>query len=283
MIVRLLLLACVAMLALPLFAADGCEGGVCPIDLGDEESTDAVEPVTEVFEPEGSDKDLQPVKLEGANKMNSTEVDKTVTEEAQSMDLWALIASDNPGKALDIVDKVKPGEDYNPARTRTTLEKNWPVAVIETKYGNIYLGLYEDEAPNTVASFVYLISNKYYNGLTFHRVVPNFVIQGGDPKGTGSGGPGYEFGLEISDKWKHETGVLSMARTSDPNSNGSQFFLTHCPTPHLDGNYTAFGWVLQGQKVVDSIKQGDKMLSVKVLCKRGHDYIPKPYSGKLPY
>jgi len=138
-------------------------------------------------------------------------------------------------------------------------------ASIETDKGIIELEFYGDKAPLTVFSFVNLASRGYFDGISYHRVVPGFVIQGGDPTGTGSGGPGYQFGLEVNKELKHSAaGILSMARTNDPNSNGSQYFITLAPTPNLDMQYTVFGKVTKGLDVVLSIKQGDKMNKITV-------------------
>lgn len=138
-------------------------------------------------------------------------------------------------------------------------------AVIETDKGNIVLELFEDEAPNTVANFVKLINKGYYNGLKFHRVIPNFVIQGGCPIGNGTGGPGYTIKCEINPK-KHLTGTLSMAHAGK-DTGGSQFFITHSPQPHLDGVHTVFGQVIEGMDVVNAIRQGDVMKQIKVVEK----------------
>jgi peptidyl-prolyl cis-trans isomerase B (cyclophilin B) len=136
------------------------------------------------------------------------------------------------------------------------------LATIETDRGSIELELYPMYAPNTVNNFVFLAREGFYDGVTFHRVIPNFVIQGGDPIGTGSGGPGYKFADEIKgNPLKHETGVISMANAG-PNTNGSQFFITHSPQPHLDGRHTVFGKVIKGQDVVSAIRQGDTMTRV---------------------
>ena len=130
---------------------------------------------------------------------------------------------------------------------------------IETHKGVIELELYPNHAPKTVNNFVFLARKGFYDGVSFHRVISNFMIQGGDPTGTGAGGPGYSFEDEISDNpLTHETGVISMANAG-PNTNGSQFFITHSPQPHLNGKHTVFGKVISGQNVVDSIRQGDKM------------------------
>ena len=133
---------------------------------------------------------------------------------------------------------------------------------METNKGTIEIDLYAQYAPKTVNNFVFLTQEGYYDGVSFHRVIPNFVIQGGDPTGTGRGGPGYRFEDEFKDNpLKHETGVLSMAN-SGPGTNGSQFFITHSPQPHLDGKHTVFGKVVSGMDVVDAIKPGDKMIKV---------------------
>lgn len=138
------------------------------------------------------------------------------------------------------------------------------LVTMETSQGNIELELYPQYAPKTVNNFVFLIREGYYDGVTFHRVIKNFVIQGGDPTGTGRGGPGYQFEDEFrGNPLKHETGVISMANAG-PGTNGSQFFITHSPQPHLDGNHTVFGKVVQGQEVVNAIKQGDWMEKVTV-------------------
>jgi peptidyl-prolyl cis-trans isomerase B (cyclophilin B) len=137
-------------------------------------------------------------------------------------------------------------------------------ATIETNRGNIEIELYPQYAPNTVNNFVFLAEEGFYDVITFHRVIGNFMVQGGDPTGTGSGGPGYRFGDEFdSNPLKHETGALSMANAG-PNTNGSQFFITHAPQPHLDGRHTVFGKVTSGQDVVDAIQQGDTMNTVKI-------------------
>jgi peptidyl-prolyl cis-trans isomerase B (cyclophilin B) len=138
------------------------------------------------------------------------------------------------------------------------------VGLMETEKGTIKLELYPQHAPQTVNNFIFLAREGYYDGVAFHRVIPNFVIQGGDPTGSGCGGPGYKFADETKgNPLKHETGSLSMANAG-PNSNGSQFFITHSPQPHLDGKHTVFGKVVAGQEVVDAIRPGDKMVRVVV-------------------
>ncbi len=137
-------------------------------------------------------------------------------------------------------------------------------ARIDTDKGTIEVELYAAHAPQTVNHFVFLAREGYYDGVAFHRVIPNFVIQGGDPTGTGRGGPGYQFADETrGNPLKHETGSLSMANAG-PNTNGSQFFITHSPQPHLDGKHTVFGKVIAGQEVVAAIRPGDKMVRVAI-------------------
>ena len=134
-----------------------------------------------------------------------------------------------------------------------------PIVTIEMESGDtVKLELYPEIAPNTVASFVSLVQKGFYDGLIFHRVIPGFMIQGGDPTGTGMGGPGYtikgEFsGNGIANPLKHTRGVISMARSMMPDSAGSQFFIMHKDAPHLDGEYAAFGMVIDGMDVVDEI------------------------------
>jgi peptidyl-prolyl cis-trans isomerase B (cyclophilin B) len=129
--------------------------------------------------------------------------------------------------------------------------------LLKTSKGEIELELTPEKTPMTVASFVNLIQRGYYDGITFHRVIGDFMIQGGDPTGTGRGGPGYQFADEFDPTLRHSgPGILSMANAG-PGTNGSQFFITHVATPHLDGRHTVFGRVVRGQDVVNSIRQGD--------------------------
>jgi peptidyl-prolyl cis-trans isomerase B (cyclophilin B) len=142
-------------------------------------------------------------------------------------------------------------------------------ANFQTDRGTIHVTLFADQVPVTVASFVNLARRKYYDGLSFHRVIPNFMIQGGCPEGSGRGGPGYKFDDEIVASLRHEKGVLSMANAGSfggKGTNGSQFFITHGPTPHLDGKHTVFGKVVgaEDQKVVDSVRQGDQIVAVTI-------------------
>jgi peptidyl-prolyl cis-trans isomerase B (cyclophilin B) len=138
--------------------------------------------------------------------------------------------------------------------------------IVKTSKGDIEGTLYPSKTPLTVANFLNLARRGYYNNITFHRVIPDFMIQGGDPSGTGRGGPGYTFEDECRPDLKHDKpGIFSMANTGRPASNGSQFFITHVPTPWLDGKHTVFGEVTKGQDVVNAIKQGDKILSIEIL------------------
>jgi peptidyl-prolyl cis-trans isomerase B (cyclophilin B) len=138
------------------------------------------------------------------------------------------------------------------------------VATVETDRGAIVLELYPAHAPKTVNNFVFLARQGFYDGLKFHRVIPDFVIQGGDPTGTGSGGPGYKFEDEVENNpLTHETGAISMANAG-ANTNGSQFFITLGPQPHLNGKHTVFGQVIHGQEVVELVQQGDKIIRVTI-------------------
>jgi len=144
-----------------------------------------------------------------------------------------------------------------------------PVVTIEMEDGGLIKAeLYPEVAPNTVNNFLHLVSKGFYNGVCFHRVIPGFMIQGGDPTGTGMGGPGYSIKGEFSSNrfanaLKHDRGVLSMARSSRPDSAGSQFFIMHEKSPHLDGDYAAFGKVVEGIEVVDKIVKTPRNYSDK--------------------
>lgn len=149
-----------------------------------------------------------------------------------------------------------PAMEIDPAKSYT--------ATIETTKGDIVLELDPQHAPKTVNNFVFLARQGFYDGVTFHRVIANFMIQGGDPTGSGRGGPGYRFEDEVKhNPLKHGAKVISMANAG-PNTNGSQFFITHSPQPHLDGKHTVFGKVVEGSDVVDAIRQGDKMTKVTI-------------------
>lgn len=167
---------------------------------------------------------------------------------------------------------------YNILMKRVLLMANNPVVTIEMENSKVIKAeLYPDTAPNTVNNFISLISKGFYDGLTFHRVIYGFMIQGGCPEGTGCGGPGYSIKGEFSqngfeNNLKHTEGVLSMARSMMPNSAGSQFFIMHKAAPHLDGQYAAFGKVTEGMDVVNEIAEcdtdfADKPLDAQVIKK----------------
>ena len=135
---------------------------------------------------------------------------------------------------------------------------------LKTDKGDIDATLFASKTPMTCASFLNLAKRGYYDGISFHRVIANFMIQGGDPTGTGRGGPGYKFADEFHPDLKHtKAGIFSMANAG-PGTNGSQFFITHGPTPHLNGNHSVFGEVTAGQDVVNAIAQGDKIQSITI-------------------
>ncbi len=137
-------------------------------------------------------------------------------------------------------------------------------ATFKTSRGEIVADLFAKEAPKTVNNFVFLARDKFYDGTVFHRVIADFMVQGGDPTATGRGGPGYRFEDEFKgNPHKHEVGSLSMANAG-PNTNGSQFFITHVATDWLNGKHTVFGKVSKGQEVVDAIQQGDQLTSVTI-------------------
>jgi peptidyl-prolyl cis-trans isomerase B (cyclophilin B) len=137
--------------------------------------------------------------------------------------------------------------------------------ILHTSKGDIEATLFASKVPMTVANYLNLARQGFYDGLTFHRVIANFMIQGGDPTGTGRGGPGYKFADEFDDSLRHsKPGIFSMANAG-PNTNGSQFFITHVPTPHLDGKHSVFGEVTKGQDVVNQITKGDTILRIEIL------------------
>ncbi len=157
-----------------------------------------------------------------------------------------------------------PIKQYDTAPPLTIDTKKTYTATFDTTKGKIVIELFAADAPTTVNNFVFLARDGFYDGTIFHRVIANFMIQGGDPLGLGTGGPGYKFRDETAgNPNRHKTGTLSMAN-SGPNSNGSQFFITHAPQPHLDGKHTVFGQVKSGQPVVDAIEKGDTLNSVTI-------------------
>ena len=155
-----------------------------------------------------------------------------------------------------------PAKQYKtPPPMTINIQKTYKI-VMETTRGTIELELFPVYAPKTVNNFVFLANEGFYDGVSFHRVIANFMVQGGDPTGTGAGGPGYRFEDETyGNPLKHESKVISMANAG-PNTNGSQFFITHSPQPHLNGRHTVFGKVTVGADIVDAIRQGDKMIKV---------------------
>jgi peptidyl-prolyl cis-trans isomerase B (cyclophilin B) len=158
-----------------------------------------------------------------------------------------------------------PPKQWNtPPAMQIDTEKTFQ-AKMETSRGTVDLSLDPKSAPTAVNNFVFLAREGFYDNLVFHRVIPNFMVQGGDPTGTGRGGPGYRFNDEFgADELKHEKGVISLANAG-PNTNGSQFFITHLPQPHLDGHHKVFGRVTSGQDVVDTIQQNDTLSSVTII------------------
>lgn len=169
-------------------------------------------------------------------------------------------------------------------REKESKADDLPRVKLETNRGILIIELFENEAPETVGNFIHLVEKGFYDGLTFHRVLPGFMAQGGDPEGTGSGGPGYTIYDEVKkpNYRRHFRGSLSMAKTALPDTGGSQFFLTFRSTPHLDGKHTAFGRVIEGQDVLpkiqrrqpDSTTPPDKIIKAEVVRKRDHKYEP---------
>jgi peptidyl-prolyl cis-trans isomerase B (cyclophilin B) len=184
---------------------------------------------------------------------------------------------------------VKDGGCYHPGFSRESSQRReremtepLPQVHMGTSKGEILLELFEDDAPNTVANFINLAESGFYDGIVFHRVVPNFVVQAGDPQTKdpakkalwGTGGPGYCIDCETDgNERKHEPKFLSMAHAG-LNTGGSQFFITHTATPHLDGKHTVFGRVVEGHDVVDAIAEGDQIEKAMVRAKRDHEYAP---------
>lgn len=155
------------------------------------------------------------------------------------------------------------GNHHN-APHKVTKGISMKTATIQTNKGTIKLELFDEKVPKTVANFEKLAGEGFYDGLKFHRVIPDFMVQTGCPSGTGTGGPGYKFADEFHPDLKHDgPGILSMANAG-PNTNGSQFFITHVETPWLDNKHSVFGKVLEGQDIVDTIEQGDVMEKVTV-------------------
>ncbi len=190
-------------------------------------------------------------------------------------------------RLLGMVDQYRETwENENAIRAAEEKAKNLPSVKLETTQGDIVVELFENEAPNTTANFISLVESKFYDGLTFHRVIPGFMAQGGDPDGDGSGGPGYTIHDECRQEnhRNHFRGSLSMGKTSEPDSGGSQFFITFLPTGHLDGKHTVFGRVVEGMRVLAKLQRTegvpgvpgppDKIIKATVLSKRPHAYKP---------
>lgn len=216
-----------------------------------------------------NDFDAAVQRLEAAVK-NKAAISGTMAFDAESMLLEARETAGHWKKELEI-------------RAAEATADDLPRVRIETSKGDIDVELFENEAPNTVANFIDLVDKQFYDGTCFHRVLPNFMAQGGDPtsrdpdaKDIGSGGPGYMIKDELpKDRYRrHFRGSLAMAHPQQPDSNGSQFYLTHRPTGHLDGMHTVFGRVLKGQDVVDKLELKDKVIRATVLRKRNHEYRP---------
>jgi cyclophilin family peptidyl-prolyl cis-trans isomerase len=189
----------------------------------------------------------------------------------------AIVDAGYPASMKPRIDRYIPGlneiaEAWKAEQTLIAAEKDLPRVEFETDQGRIVITLFEDDAPNTVASFITLTEQGFYDGLVFHRVVPHFVVQGGDPDGTGSGGPGYSIKCEMGRK--HFRGSLGMARSEDPDSAGSQFYfcLSAATTHHLDAGYCVFGRVSEGLDVMDKLRLGGKVIKARVLNRRAHDY-----------
>ncbi|REJ69659.1 MAG: peptidylprolyl isomerase [Planctomycetota bacterium] len=190
-------------------------------------------------------------------------------------------------QSLDYYKKI--WEEEKAYRAAEALADDLPRVKFETNKGDIIIELFENEAPNTVANLISLVDKKYYDGLTFHRVLPGFMAQGGCPDGTGGGGPGYNIKCECrqAKHRKHFRGSLSMAKTSAPNTGGSQFFLCFVPTQHLDGQHTVFGRVIEGLDVLAELQQRDpsspfasqitpdRIEKATVIRRRDHEYSPE--------
>ncbi len=188
-----------------------------------------------------------------------------------------------PGKLDELIGKWAEEEK---ARAADAKRDDNPRVQLETDRGTIVLELFEDTAPNTVANFVWLVENGFYDGIKFHRIIAAFMAQGGDPTGTGSGGCGYDIKDELKGNTRfHWRGTLSMAKTSAPDSGNSQFFMNYVPTPHLNERHTVFGRILEGQEVADALVVGDAIKKGTVLRKRAHEYKPEtiPAPGRTPW
>lgn len=244
-------------------------------DLGDTSDT-IINALNAEYKAARSDKinDARVAILEAADKLKHPMNVQALAEDTRDPDYVVRLKAaemlrlsppaDAPPARLTI-GKVDTGHDRNYWRRMAELSesKKNPIAVIHTKKGNIKIELYAQDAPMTVDNFIQLSKNGFYNGLSFMRVVPNFVIQGGDPREDTNGGPGYQIRCEINLK-RYETGTVGMA-LSGKDTGGSQFFITHSPQPHLDGGYTVFGQVIEGMDVVNRIARGDRIERVEIV------------------
>lgn len=217
----------------------------------------------------------------------------TIAKEAKKLDSQAT------AQLNDIPKRREAWNKEQEIRKKEAEADDLPRVKLETTKGTIVLELFENEAPQTVGNFVSLVEKKFYDGVKFHRVIPGFMAQGGDPQGTGGGGPGYTIYDECSreDHRRHFRGSLSMAKTAEPNSGGSQFFIAYQATTHLDGKHTVFGRVIEGMDVATKLQapappppgapvaapkpaEADKIIKAEVLRKREHDYLPTKVEKK---
>ena len=175
--------------------------------------------------------------------------------------LVALLLASCGGQAPEPAPAPEPKTYSAPPPMTIDTSKQY-TATIETEKGNLVLELFASDVSVTVNNFVFLAGEEFYNGTIFHRVIPGFMAQGGDPTGTGTGTPGYSFADEFT-KHTHVTGALSMAN-SGPNTNGCQFFITYTPQPHLDGKHTVFGQLIEGTDVLEKIEQGDTIIRINI-------------------
>ena len=198
---------------------------------------------------------------------------------------WLVLGLIGCQQSAQVPDQLPPPAPTQPAAK--PVEGDMTTLTLVTEKGDIKIQLFDEETPITAGSFLMLAEEGFYDGLKFHRVEPGFVIQGGDPKGNGSGGPGFTIPDEVRPNLKHDRGMLSMAKTAKPNSGGSQFFI--ClggprAVGHLDMIHTVFGKVLEGMDVVDSIRKGDKILQVRVdtLSPHAEDARKAARAGRVP-
>lgn len=189
-------------------------------------------------------------------------------------------AAPEPQEEADTMEATPPSD----AEKAVVAKAKGSLVKLETDKGDIYLDLYDDQTPITVGSFLELVGKGYYDGLKFHRVIPDFMIQGGCPRGDGTGGPGFTIPDEADKGLKHVRGSLSMAKTAAPNTGGSQFFVCHSPQPHLDGVHTVFGECVQGMDVVDKIGMGDSIKQASILKKSStaDDAVEQAKKARVP-